>query len=483
MAFNAIVPKAFKSLFRTQEVDESLVRRSEVSQEAINLEFSRRARMSGVGQIANQSRVLDVQRIQNALRSAEYGEVYLLYAIFRDMLAGYSHLQCEWGKRRAVIVGNTESVIPFSEDQADIVGAEVIQQMIEGCDNWFSALDDFMDATLYPLSASEKIYEPVSLSDAGRYKHPLRFRLKAISRIPFELHCFRVPYQTSYSSEGSLSYNVDDWESWLRFYSTLSNGAIDYTLGNTYRPNRDHHIVHHGNLVGNSIPPNFGGQMRAILFWWLLATQDRDWWAQFLEKYGAPFLKGAVDSQQKDTISNLQQAFALANRLGGIVYDKRAVVELEQANQTDGSQSHKVFNDYCNCEVSKIVIGQVLSSTPKNTGLGSGMADQAEEVREDIRMRDSLRLQDTLRTQLFRQFLDVNGYSKSRTPFIYWGGMRPNAAAMFASTLKDLGAGQYELDDEGITTASRKFGFAIRRREMPEPVMQNGPRNGSGNGQ
>ncbi len=444
-----------------------------ISQEMVsaNVEFARKARISGLGQPQYLGTTLDVQRIQNALRAAERGNTWLLMTILRDMSVSYTHLGAEWGKRKSVITGQPESVIPQdATNYDDVVASEVIRDMIDNCDNWFDGLNHLQDATLYPLSAAEKIYEPVSMSDQWKYKHPLRYRLKQIAPIDYTLLCFQVPYQPSYSGSKNPAdaFNADGWENWLTFYSTTKNGMVDFSLSNVYSADRSIHIVHRGNMLPPSIPPNFGGHMRAILFWFLLATQDRDWWALMMNKYGLPIPVAMVDAQQKDTVAQIQQALALCSQLGGIVIDRKAKIEWQQVAGTDGSNGHKVFNDYCNCEVSKIVIGQVLSSTPKNTGLGSGMAAQAEEVREDIRQYDTMKLADTLEKQLFAQFLSVNGF-RGRVK-VKWGGMREGAANSFSNTLKNLGDGQYELDDSGLSVASQKLGYTIRRRPLPEKV-------------
>jgi phage gp29-like protein len=438
---------------------------------APTIEFERRARMSGISQPQYLGTTLDVNRIQAALRTAERGDTWLLFTIFRDMCAGFPHLTAEWAKRRGVIVGQPESLVPSTVGDADDeLACEVIREMIDGCRNWFDALNHFLDATLYPLSASEKIYEPVSMADSILFKHPIRYKLKEIAPIDYTLLCFKIPYLSSAAKTGNpwLQYDADDWESWLRFYETQPNGGINFGTMAVYGPNRDHHIVHRGNMSSPSIPPNFGGILRQILFLWLLSTQDRDWWALMMQKYGSPFIKAGVDAQQKDTVAFMQQAFSMAAQIGGLVHDKKALVELVQANATDGSNAHKVFSDFWNCEVSKLVVGQVLSSTPKNTGLGSGMAAQAEEVREDIRQFDTMKLGDTLKNQLFIPYLRLNGYRGSCS--IKWGGMREGAASTFADTLQKMGSGGYELDDTGLTVASNKLGYAIRRRELPDPA-------------
>ena len=432
----------------------------------------RLARMSGMGEPQNINQSIDVARIQSALRAAERGDTWLFFTIVEYMIASYSHLQAEWSKRKGVIVGQPYSLIPYEKGNSDDeIAVKVIRQMIDSCRNWREGCLHLLDATLMPLSAAEKVFEPVSVLDAIRFELPLRYKLKEIAPIQYPLLCFKIPYLST-GSKADNSFNPDDWEAWLRIYKTFDNGVINFSANEAYQVDPDRHIVHRGNLLSPSIPPNVGGQIRAVLFWWLLATQDRDWWALMMQKYGSPFILGKADAQQRDTVQFLQSAFALATQIGGLIIDKKADAELIQANATDGSNAHKTFSDYCNCEVSKLVVGQVLSSTPKNTGLGSGMADQAEGVREDVKIADQTNFSDTLQKQLFEQFLRINGY-RGRAPRIFFGGIKVKDGVMLTKSAAQLyQAGIRPTEGGGLTYFGEKLGFPVEfvPQEILNPV-------------
>lgn len=428
------------------------------------------ARDSGVSQPAYLATNVDVARIQAALRSAERGDTWQFFTIVRDMISSFTHLNAEWNKRKMVIVGQPMNLIPCDPtNEDDVVACDVIREAIENCRNWQEGLQHLLDATLMPLSVSEKIFEPIGMSESSQFRYLKRMRLKEIAPVNYLNLCFKIPYLPG--STGASLFNADDWESWLRFYSTTPTGAINYGTMDVYAPDPNIHIIHRGNLLSPSIPPNFGGHIRAVLFYWLLIIQDRDWWGLMMSKYGMPIPVAKADAQLKDAVENLQQALALGTQLGGIVIDKAAELEWSSTPGTDGSNAHKIFSDFCNCEVSKLVVGQVLSSTPKNTGLGSGMADQAEGVRDDIRMWDTLKLADTLQKQLFPQILAVNGY-RGKAPKVSWGGIKSGESDLFAGTLQKFSAAGYELTDAGIVSASEKVGYGLQRK--PEPVVTPG---------
>ena len=441
-------------------IDDPATTRKAKSSEAPKVATERHARISGLGQPQYLRNTLDVQRIQNALRSAERGDTWILFTLFRDMYVSNSHIQAEWAKRKLVITGSPETLIPHSDDKEDVKAGEIIADMIDNCRNWYDALNHLLDATLYPLAAAEKIVTPVGLSESTKFKHPLRYTLKEIAPIDPTLLCFKLPYVPGYTSKDNPAgkFNPDDWESWLRFYATNSSGMPQYSMAGIYSPDPDVHIIHRGNMLSPMIPPNFGGHMRALMFWDLLATQDRDWWALLMQKYQMPIPVMHVNTQQPEAVAYAQQAMALCQQLGGLIVDTKATVDWAQVAATDSSNAHKIFKSDCNDEMSKIIIGQTLSANPKNTGQGSGASAQSEEIRDDIREQDTNKLSDTLERQLFRWFLDLNGCS-GHAPHITWGGMREGAAATFSKTLAQTKMAGLRPTKLGIKTINEKFGI------------------------
>ena len=444
--------------------------------EAFPVATSRMARDSGVSQTYYQATTLDVQRIQNALRAAERGNTWLLVTIIRDMVASFPHLQAEWAKRKNVIVGQPMSLLPDDPNNPDdIMAVNVIKEAIANCENWQTGVKHLLDATLYPLSLAEKIYEPISLSGKSRYKFLRNYRLKQIAPVIPQLWSFEVPYlgnlNASYKGGNpDATFDADEWEAWLRIYKTEPSGAIDYRVGDVYAPSKNFHIIHRGaGQLSPSIPPNFLGMIRGILFLWLYAMQDRDWWALMMSKFGMPVLVGKVDSSNAQALSGMRQALAMATQLGGIAIDRKASLEAIQMAGVDGSNAHKIFQDWLNCEVSKVVVGQVTSARPEKGGLAGGMAEQAEKVRDDIRIGDMTDFAGTLKQQLFPQILEINGYGAGNVS-VSWGGLSPDEMKLFGQSVGQLYPAGVRLSDRGIQTLNQRSGVEWER--VPDNLMQ-----------
>jgi hypothetical protein len=203
--------------------------------------------------------------------------------------------------------------------------------------------------------------------------------------------------------------------------------------------------------------------MRSIVFWWLLRTMDRQWWANFIERYGQPFLKGRY--KNKDDRRVLERAFRMAQKLGGIVVSQGAEAEIVQAANVSGEHYEK-FIELCNREISKVIVGQTLTSNVQPTGLGNGTANLHGEVRGDLRRMDCQLLAQTLRAQLFTQFCLVNGLP-GNPPTLLFGSLRAEEMATTFTTLESLRRAGYEPDDDGEQFIAERVGFGIRKR--PEP--------------
>jgi len=229
-------------------------------------------------------------------------------------------------------------------------------------------------------------------------------------------------------------------------------------LTDFHDPDPDRYIVHRGHLL--TTPDNYGGPMRSILFWTLFRACNRDWWVRFLDRFGSPFLVGKYDSGDENTRNLLRQAFAAATKLFGIAVSRDVEIELQQATQTSGD-AFKSFIETANAEISRLIVGQTLSSTASATGLGSGVASIQSDVREDIRQFDALMLLETIQQQIVNQILDVNGFPGSVA--LSWGSASLSDLRQRVRLLKDLyGAGLVPTVDS-LAEIGAQLGFAVER--------------------
>lgn len=455
------------------------------------------ARLSGFGEPYQQATSLSMAQIQSILRTAESGDTYLLFTVYRDMIINSAHIQTEMGKRIMSVIGQTENIQPCDkENKDDVVAAEAIRDMIANCDNWTAARMHLMGGHLWPLAVSEKIYEPVPASEQFKYKHPVRYRLKKLHPVNYALLSYRISYwnlaqggngtypagttppnyitsgqpPSSLPSDSPLVWNPDDWEPDLRFYSTLSNGQINFDLASSYKPDPARHVIHRGNVT-SGFRDNYGGALRGVLFWWFLSTLGRDWFSRFMERYGSPFVVAYVNTQQKDVLDFLTRALSSSTKQGALMVDQRAKVELKETMVSGAADGYSKFIGLCHEEITKIILGQTLSTKPQGTGLGSGVADLQGEVLDAWRQYDERVLGETEQKQIFEDYLRINGF-RGRAPKPTCGGLTKNNLLLLSKTLVNLKQAGLKPTESSLETLSEKCGFQVEIDELQNKVLE-----------
>ncbi len=385
------------------------------------------------------SQDMDAGRVHDILRAAEAGQMDDFFSLARDIVSGHGHSLTEFGKRKLAVLAETETISPVDDSQADQQRIAVeIGNHLESLPSFFDSMVHLLDSTIYPVSVVEKVFVP---------SHRPGWRFELADLIP-------VPYRLLDFSTGTL-----------RIRDVGPDGEC---LGTTHAPDPLQYIVHRGHLLV-SVPDTWGGPLRAIVFWWLFAVMDRDWWARFLERFGSPFLEGTYNKDDDDSRALLERAFSAATRLFGIAVPEDASVKIHQANASGGGDAFEKFHGTANREISKIILGQTLSAEGQNLGLGGGQAGVQADVRDDIRRFDARRLAQTVRTQLLAQLCRFNGWAIP-TPRIAWGGDDISDLEITGDLLYALRAAGLEVTDDGIDQLSKRMALPLRRAAAPAPA-------------
>ena len=378
---------------------------------------------------------LSVDDVHDALRSAEAGDCTKLFGIYRDIIGSHSHLQAEFGKRKLAVINEPLTLIPKNPDnKAEVAFIKAVEDHINKLPDWDHQLSHFLDSTLYPVAVAEKIYQP---SD----KPGWRYQFQEINPVPHTHLAW---------PEGVLSRK-----------ETTSEG---FFTGEDTPIMRREFIIHRGHLL-SSVPDWWGGPMRALLFWWLFSVMDRDWWARFLDRFGAPFLEGQYDNGDDQSRYELERAFSFSTKLGGIVHSKESAIDMHQANTNNGGDAFQSFHNAANREMSKLIVGQTLSAEGQNLGLGGGQAAAQEGVRDDICKFDKNMLGSTIEGQILLPLWLVNSWTVPMPSVSF--GADSEEADITGETLESLANAGLEPTDDALDTVSKRLGFAVQRSVSP----------------
>ena len=339
-------------------------------------------------------RYLSADRLMGIVDQAQNGDTRELFALYRDVISNDNQVRSEFMKRKIAVLGDPVTVIPFKKnDPADVAASDLCDDVIDNA-TFADAQSWLMNATLFPVAVVEKVFAP--LPGGG-------FALKALVPVHYQL--------LDYSQGAMRIFDVDD---------------TGTPLHTSHEVTPERYIVHRCDLM--PVPDNWGGAMRSILFWWLLRTMSRQWWADLLERFGVPFLKGKYSDEKGR--ATLERAFRLAVRLGAIVVSKNTEVEIVQAANGDSSNSHERFITICNQEISKLIVGQTLSSNAS----------------------------------------PINGHT-GRAPKILFGSESAREQTATLTVIGKLHEAGLEPDDDALNTLSERIGFGIRRAAIPQSPM------------
>lgn len=380
---------------------------------------------------------LTVDMVHEIFRAAEGGQPDRLFALYRDMILAHSHLQGRAADRKRAVLGDQINLQPFDKLSAlDKQTVDATWPLTRHSD-WMSACNHLLDASLYPVSVVEKVFK--------RSRKPgLSYELDRLIPVPYEL--------------------LDFTTGKLRIRDTDAEGR---PLSTTFEADPARYIIHRGHLLTTA--DHWGGPLRSLVVWYLLGMMGREWWARFLDRYGSPFMVGKYLDGDESSASVLRQAMAWATRVGGLTITADTEVELVQATASDSGTAFQTFHDVSNREISKLILGQTLSSDAQATGMGSGVATSQEGVRQDIRQFDALLLGNTMRVQLCAQYLRINQIAGEPPTFV-WGSISPLEMKSWADVLTSLKTAGLRLTDDGIIQTAERLGLSLERDNSPAPA-------------
>ena len=385
---------------------------------------------------------LSADRLSDIVHLSESGASSALFRLARACILHDAHVQTELFKRKNAVLGDPISLQPWDPDNpADAEAATACEKLLASLPSLPDALAHLLDAALYPLALLEKCFGPADPAnpDLGR-----RTALLDLVPVPYRLIAWDADGLPAVDTSAPLR-PADGFRSDLP--------PLD----------SDRFILHRGHLI--QAPDRFGGPLRAVLWLWLLSSMSITWWVRHLERYGSPFIVGRYDDSSSDRDRRvLEAAISYAQQLGGLVVSSGSSIDLKEAASA-ASPGFADFRAACRDEISRLILGQTLSSTASPTGIGSGATSLQAEVRQDIRRFDARRLAATLRFQLLAPWLRLNGYS-GRPPVVLFAEDTSEETERTSKILSTLYNAGLEPTDDALPEISERIGFPIQRRAL-----------------
>ena len=338
-----------------------------------------------------------------------------------------THLKAQLYTRKQNLISKGWHIEPPPNDPNGQEKVDFLNwNLTEHLDNFTADLLGMMDALGKGFSVSEKVFERIQ---SGRWKG--KWALKGIHKKPFE----------------NIKFRRDDFGHVISLINTADNNReMDY--------NRFIHVI-----FGEDDENPYGEGLTSLsAFWIWLKKNQAKFWAIFNEKFSMPTIiaktpRGATP-EQKQKIDDFLDAFQ--SESGFRLPDGFEVSFLEAVRR--GDVTYDNFIERCNKEISKVVLGQTLSSEEGKRGQGSYALGQAHLSILDIYVFfDSILFGTVINQQLIKPLIDYNWLDQRYPKFkfneeINW--------AVFSQAI-------YNLTNAGIELP---VNWVLKKMNIPEAV-------------
>lgn len=164
-------------------------------------------------------------------------------------------------------------------------------------------------------------------------------------------------------------------------------------------------VVHVAQLKSGH--PIRSGLGRPISLAYIAKAYALDDWSIYAEKFGIPItvveVPSGADSATRSAALDMAKAIVSD---GSAVVDESIVIRFEDARKADSGALYKSICDYYNDEMSKVVLGQTMTTT-------DGSSRSQSEVHQDVQKHDVIfadaqHLSNTFTAQIIQPFVDLN---------------------------------------------------------------------------
>lgn len=366
---------------------------------------------------------IDIARIVQIMRYADLGEPADAITMFRRMVDTDGTLWSAINNRKLPILGAKWEILPERQDDAQAqAAAEMVRDQlmrVMDLETIFSAL---LEAWADGVAIAEIIWDGTDLKD--------------IVPVPGEFMSWDLENAT-------LELVLPEDDRWIGQTLSMqqSRNGLWRKSGKIVPLRKSKFIVHSPRL--KSGPPHMRGAWRTIAAYWVIKHYCMQDWAAFTEVYGMPIRIGRYPSSATpEEVQILEDAIQNLGSDAAAVMPTGMAIDIEQPGAQIGANAGTVafqkLIDYCDKEMTKLILGQTLTSDlTGNTGTYSS-AKIHDEVRKDIVRADARALGRSLRKDLFEPLVHYN-MPGAPVPRIVWDDLEdPQDEFVRAQTIEKL---------------------------------------------
>ncbi len=380
---------------------------------------------------------LTPERLTAILRTAEFGDPFLYLELAEEMEEKDLHYLAVLGTRKQAVAQLEVEIEPASDAAGDRRAAELAEEMLlRGPFELDAALFDILDAIGKGYSATEIIWDTSGknwVPRALKWRDPRWFMFDWIAGEELLVRTLRneqsIPAESERRAPGAHFAGAG-------LYAAARGGIGIQPLTAPLAPFK---FITHVARAKAGLPIR-GGLARAAGWAYLFKNYVLKDWVTFTEIFGQPLRLGKYPpgTTAEDKQALLRAVANLGTDAAAIV-PQAMMIEFMQARQNGSPELYRGFCEYLDSQVSKVVLGQTLTTEMPRSGGGSRAAAEIHDaVRRDILASDARRLAATLSRDLVKPIVDLNLGPRARYPRLSIGLPEAMDLKMFADLIAEL---------------------------------------------
>lgn len=148
----------------------------------------------------------------------------------------------------------------------------------------------------------------------------------------------------------------------------------------------------------------YGECLLSRCFWNVVFMQGgMEFWVQFTEKYGTPFMVGKYDrsmsKEERDDLFKMLKKM-VQNAIG--VIPKDGTIDIINPDKTGSNTVYKDLITKCENNISKVILGQTLTTDVSQNGGSYALSKTHQSVREDLIQNDIRLCEKTINNLIYK---------------------------------------------------------------------------------
>lgn len=320
-----------------------------------------------------------------------------VYDLYRDMEDKDAHLFAVLQTRKNGVLSRSRKIMAASDKPRDLKIADFVCKTIEKIPEWDSALLGLLDALGKGFSTLEVMWK---IEDSAVKPDALKYRSQGIFQFDTNGKLELVPSLFSKFARRDIESKTQ-----TPSYPSKSPTSLKENR-ETSLPPRKFLIFRFGATPES--PYGRGLLTKAYWYYWF-KKNNLKFWILFNEKFGSPtiigkYRLGAGEEERK----RLHEVVASLQNDTGVTIPENVALEFLEAKRTGAINTYRELADWCNDEMSKLVLGATLTTGEGRRSGSLALGKVHERVRSEYIESDARALMNVINSQLIRWIVDFN---------------------------------------------------------------------------